>query len=144
MSAKSVQRTRPSVYLDTSAVVKLVRPEVESKALFAELSRWKTRTSSALCRVELIRALRRADADEKELRRGEAALDRLILVNMDDPILGAAADLREKKLRTLDAIHVATALSIRRELGAVITYDVHLRDAAETEGLFVIAPGTRS
>ena len=133
----------PCVYLDTSALVKLVRAEAETKALFVELSRWTRRVSSTLARVELFRALRRADADERELRRGEAALERIVLVHMDDDILRSAANLRDKNLRALDAIHLATALSIRRELGASIIYDVHFRAAAEAEGLAVLAPGSR-
>lgn len=131
------------VYLDTSALVKLVRPEAETKALFTELSRWERRVSSALARVELLRTLRRADADERELRRGEAALDRLDLIQMDDELLRAAAGLRDKNLRSLDAIHLATALSIRRDLGAAIIYDAHFRAAAEGEGLTVLTPGSR-
>jgi predicted nucleic acid-binding protein len=133
----------PCVYLDTSALVKLVRPEAETKALFRELSRWEKRTSSAFSRVELHRTLRRADAGDDDLRRGEAALSRLFLIDIDDAILQSAADLHNKHLRTLDAIHLATALSIRRDLGALIVYDGHFREAAEAEGLPVIAPGTR-
>ncbi len=132
-----------AVYLDSSALVKLVRPEAETKALFKELLRWERRISSALARVELFRTLRRADADESELRRGEAALDRLNLIQMDDELLRAAASLRDKNLRSLDAIHLATALSIRRELGASIIYDVHFRAAAEKEGLTVLTPGSK-
>lgn len=131
------------VYLDTSALVKLVRPEAESKALFAELSRWQRRVSSALARVELVRTLRRADADARELRRGEAVLERLDLIRMDEDLLRAAANLRDKQLRSLDAIHLATALSIGRDLGASIIFDAHFRAAAEGEGLTVLAPGTR-
>lgn len=58
-------------------------------------------------------------------------------------LLRAAADLRDRNLRALDAIHLATALSIRRDLGASIIYDAHFRAAAEGEGLTVLAPGLR-
>src|SRR5690349_3158459 len=130
-------------YLDTSAIVKLVRPEAETKALFLELSRWPKRASSALAGVELHRALRRVDADARELRRGEATLDRLTLVDIGDDVLRSASALPDKGLRALDAIHLATALSLRRDLGAMVVYDVHLRAAAVAEGLHVISPGSR-
>ena len=130
-------------YLDTSAIVKLVRPEAETKALFIELARWPARVSSALARVELRRALRRADASAQDLRRAEATLDRLTLVDIDDEVLRRASALPDKELRALDAIHLATALSLGRELGAMLVYDVHLQEAARAGGLHVVAPGPR-
>ncbi len=132
-----------AAYLDTSALVKLVRPEAETRALFTELSRWKRRVSSALSRVELYRTLRRAEADDQDFRRAEALLQRLVLIQIDDEMLQNAAVLPDKQLRSLDAIHLATALSIRRELGAVVVYDAHLREVAQSAGLFVISPGTK-
>src|SRR5262245_20667454 len=103
----------PFVYLDTSALVKLVVTEPESRALLARLGGWPRRVSSALALTELPRALQRAGFGAEARRRAREVLGRLALVDMDRRILLTAAALEPSTLRILDAIHLATALAIR-------------------------------
>ena len=98
------------VYLDSSALVKLVVTEPETAALRRYLRAHPERVSSALARVEVCRALRRTGATEATLRRTDQMLGRIALVAMDDPLLRAAAALSPSGLRSLDAVHLATAL----------------------------------
>jgi len=128
------------LYLDSSAIVKLVVAEPESAALFALLEKWPERISSALARVEVPRALRRATSAAGAGERGEQVLRRLGLVRMDDQILAHATRLAPPELRTLDAIHLATALSVESDLAALVTYDHRLADAASAARVTVWAP----
>lgn len=127
------------VYLDSSALVKLVVTEPETAALRRYLRAHPERVSSALARVEVCRALRRAGATEATLRRADQVLGRIALVAMDDPLLRAAAALSPSGLRSLDAVHLATALSLDG-LDAVVTYDRRLDAAAAQTGLVVASP----
>ena len=127
------------VYLDSSALVKLVVTEPETAALRRYLRAHPERVSSALARVEVCRALRRTGATEATLRRADQMLGRIALVAMDDPLLRAAAALSPSGLRSLDAVHLATALSLDG-LDAVATYDRRLDAAAAQTGLVVAAP----
>ena len=127
------------IYLDSSAIVKLVLPERESTALRRELVGRPERVSSALARVEVLRALRRANAPRETLRRAEAVLDRIALVPPEEPILHAAAAVEPQGLRSLDAIHLATALSADG-VTAIATYDRRLAEAATAAGIPAIAP----
>lgn len=128
------------VYLDSSAIVKLVVPEPESQALRRYLAVRGERVASALVRVEVVRALRRAHgAEQGTLRHAEQVLERIAPVALDEPVLRAAGALEPKQLRSLDAIHLATALSLDG-LEAVITYDKRLQDATAAAGLKVAAP----
>ncbi len=128
------------VYLDSSALVKLVVAEPESAALIERLRRWPGRMSSALALTELPRALRRAGFGTVVRRRAREVLARIALVDVDRRILAAAAALEPVDLRTLDAIHLATALAVREELDVIVTYDRRLRAAAERADLEVEAP----
>ena len=128
------------LYLDSSAIVKLVVREPETPALFASLEEWPERISSALARVEVLRALRRTGAPAADYHRGEQVLERLGLVRVDDGILAAAAALDPADLGALDAIHLATALSVRGELAALVTYDRRLAEAAAGARVSVWAP----
>ena len=127
------------IYLDSSAIVKLVAAEPESAALRRELAAHPERVSSALARVEVLRALRRMNAGAEVLERAEQVLDRIALARPEKPVLRAAADLRDRGLRTLDALHLATALSLPG-LDALVTYDRRLAAAATAAGLAVLAP----
>ena len=69
-------------------------------------------------------------------------MNAVALVPVDDAILDAAASLEPRELRTLDALHLATALSLGDDLGAMLVYDVRLASAAQHAGLTVVAPGT--
>lgn len=128
------------LYLDSSAIIKLVVPEPESAALFAELRAWPEAVSSALARLEVLRTIRRLSSYESASRRAHAVLERIGLVRIDDAILEKAALLEPPALRSLDAIHVATALSLGGDLGAVAAYDLRLARAARALGLHVVSP----
>ena len=128
------------IYLDSSAIVKLVVPEPESEALRRYLATRAERVASELVRVEVLRASRRAHgAAQGTLRRAEQVLERIALVAMDESVLRAAAHLQPERLRSLDAVHLATALSLEG-LEAVVTYDHRLLDATVAAGLKVAAP----
>ena len=128
------------LYLDSSALVKLVLAEPETEALLGLLAAWPERISSALARVEVLWAVRRA-GDERAYRRAEEVLARVGLLRIDDAVLGAAALLRPPELRTLDAVHLASALSVGERLGGMVVYDFRLARAAELSGVPVMAPG---
>ena len=119
------------IYLDSSALIKLVLNEPESDALTA----WLT---SGLSRVEVVRACRRANEDH--LPAARRLLAGLQFVPMTLLLLEQAAMLRPPTLRSLDAFHLASALSIRSELTAFVAYDRRLQAAAEAERLPVVAP----
>lgn len=127
------------VYLDSSAIVKLVVAEAESAALHRYLVRHREHVSSALARVEVCRAVRRADASEATSRRAEQVLARIGLVALDEPLLRDAAALSPTGLRSLDAVHLATALSLDG-LDVVVTCDRRLDAAASGAGLAVESP----
>jgi len=126
------------VYLDSSALVKLVVAEPESPALRRYLRQAPDRASCALARVEVLRAVRRHGA--AALTRGRRLLQRLHVVHLDDELLDAAAALDLGVLRSLDAIHLAAAQVFGDELTAVVTYDHRMTAAAALLDLPVEAP----
>ena len=129
-----------AVYLDSSALVKLVVAEPESSVLVEFLRGRSERVSSAVALVEVPRALRRAGFGVSERRRSREVMARIALVDVDRRILAAAAALDPPELRTLDAIHLATALAVREDLEVLVTYDRRLATAAERVHLEVSAP----
>jgi predicted nucleic acid-binding protein len=128
------------VYLDSSALVKLVVAEPESMALIERLRNWPERVSSALALTELPRALARVSAGTVAHRRAREVMGRIALVDVDRRILATAAAIEPNSLRTLDAIHLATALTMREDLEVIVTYDRRLRAAAERVRIDVAAP----
>jgi len=128
------------VYLDSSALVKLVVAEPESSVLADFLRGWSERVSSAVTLTEVPRALRRAGFGASERRRAREMMTRIALVDVDRRILVAAAALDPPALRTLDAVHLATALAVREDLAAIVTYDRRLAAAAERLQLEVSVP----
>ena len=126
------------VYLDSSALVKLVVVEPESSALRRYLADEPERASCALARVEVIRAVR--VHGPSTVSRARRLLQRLNLVEVDDELLEAAAALDPRILRSLDAIHAAAARLLGEELTAVVTYDRRMAEAAELLDLTVTAP----
>jgi predicted nucleic acid-binding protein len=128
-----------ATYLDSSAVVKLIVAEPESAALRTHLRRRRPLVSSALARTEVLRAL--LPVGEIALSRAHEVLRRLDLVRINDRVLDAAGVLRPAQVRSLDAIHLATAQLLGEDLGQVITYDDRMADAARSLGLKTIAPG---
>jgi predicted nucleic acid-binding protein len=129
------------LYLDSSALVKLVQQESESEALrgFIADHRSDSLVTSALARVEVVRAVSAGSHGAIEhARRQLARLDQLALTSA---LLDRAADIRpDRQLRSLDAIHLAAAQTVGDDLRAVLTYDRRLADAAGALGLVVQAP----
>ena len=125
-------------YLDSSAIVKLAVEEPESAALRRHLGRRLPVVSSALARTEVARALLRQD--DAALARGRLVLSRLDLVRISARVLAAAGVLEPPEVRSLDAIHLATALQLGTDLREVVTYDDRMRDAAKDLGLRTAAP----
>ncbi|MGH3424643.1 MAG: type II toxin-antitoxin system VapC family toxin [Nocardioidaceae bacterium] len=128
------------MYLDSSALVKLVQREAESDALRRYLRRHRgdERVSCALARVEVVRAV--LSGGMEAVARARLQLGRLYQVPLDRNLLDEAAVLDSSVLRSLDALHLAAAGRVRDELRAVVTYDVRMRAAAEALGLAVVAP----
>jgi predicted nucleic acid-binding protein len=127
-----------ATYVDSSAIVKLVMAEPESGALRRYLRHRLPLVSSALARAEVVRAIR--PKGEARVQRAEEILAGIDLIRINDRILRAAASLLPPELRTLDAIHLATALDLRDELARLVTYDDRLSAAAEAAGCSVAAP----
>jgi len=128
-----------AVYLDSSALIKLVFEETESAALAAFLADHPHRASSVVAQVEVLRTVGRVE-DPAVTRDARDLLARVHLIRPDDAMLAAAAEIRPPTLRTFDAIHLVTALSLRPNLAGVIVYDRQLGDAARAAGLTVWAP----
>jgi predicted nucleic acid-binding protein len=126
-------------YLDSSAVVKLAVREPESAALRRYLRRRRPLVSSALARTEVLRALLPGGA--QAIARGREVLARLDLVRVNDRVLNAAGILLPIGLRSLDAIHLATAQLLGGDVGLVVSYDDRLSEAAERLGYRVASPG---
>ena len=125
-------------YLDSSAIVKLAVREPESLALRRYLRRRRPLVSSALARTEVLRAL--LPAGDEAMSRGRAVLERIDLVRVNDRILKAAGVLRPPELRSLDAIHLATAQELGDDLTALITYDGRMVAAAKQLGYRIVQP----
>lgn len=126
------------VYLDSSALVKLVVEESESRALADHLREHPDRASSALARVEVSRAVRAHG--QAAIRRARRLLGRISLVRLDDMLLDDAATLNGPTLRSLDAIHLAAARALGDGLVELITYDHRMGLAARDIGLPVSSP----
>lgn len=128
------------IYLDSAAVVKLAHAEQESPALRAWLDQ-RAETgwiSSVLTEIETFRAL--AGHAPGAVSRLAAVLDQIDLIDLDQPIRILAQGVRPATVRSLDAIHLGTALHHRRGLTSFLTYDKRLLDAARTAGLPVSSP----
>ena len=126
------------LYLDSSAIVKLVVREPGSSALVDVVSSDPDVISSAIAYTEVMRAIRRAGGPT---RRAEQVLRSIALVPVDQAILREAATLAPTSLRSLDAVHLASALSLRPDLDAFASYDARLSRAATAAGLLIRVPG---
>jgi uncharacterized protein len=127
------------VYVDASALVKLIRSEPETEALVAFLANDSFVLTSRLAQVEVRRAVARIaePGDDEHARR---VLEGLPLIEVDAAVADVAGSALPVSLRSLDAVHLASALSVRGELDALVTYDVRLADTARGAGLTVVAP----
>ena len=128
------------IYLDSSALVKRVRQEAESAAL----GRWLAdqgdvvAVSSSLVRVEVVRAVR--EDGPEAIQRARRMFNELNYMQLTYGLLDAAANL-ESPLRSLDAIHLASAVRLGSELTAFVAYDKRLLASAAEVGLPTAAPG---
>jgi predicted nucleic acid-binding protein len=127
------------VYLDTSAFVKLVIPEPETAALVTALTPKALLVASEILEVEALRATRRSTGEDGAAT-ARAQLAGVRLLPLTDQIRRRASELEPPTLRSLDAIHIATALDLGERLGCVYAYDVRMATAASQAGLRVAAP----
>ena len=126
------------VYLDVSALVKLVVEEPESRALTLRLQQHQTHASASLAATELFRAVRRADPGA--LPRARALLGTLVTIQLTPTLLETAGLLEPTTLRSLDAIHLVAARSLGSDLDALFTYDERMIGAATSLGVPTLAP----
>lgn len=125
-------------YVDTSAFVKLLLPEPESTALEAALSEQVAFVSSDLLKIEVARLLSRAG--RSPTRSPGEWLERVVLMRVSIEIRDRAAVIEPGRMRTLDAIHLATMEQLRREIDGVLTYDHRLMEGAQALGIRVLSP----
>jgi len=125
-------------YLDTSAFLKLVVAERESDAVRSWLIDHGPAWSSQLIRTEALRAAARLGVDEEVV---ENALDTVTLVLPAASTFRSAGVLPPPTLRSLDALHLATAFELGEDLEGLVTYDERMADAAATAAITVVSPG---
>ena len=128
------------IYLDSSALMKLVRAEEETAALQQWLRTQSevTVATSELGRVEVLRAARRVGS--QALTEAQAVIGDIDLVPLDQSVQDLAYDIGGLLLRTLDAIHLASAVLLKDELTAFVAYDHRLTSAAQAAGLPTTSP----
>jgi len=136
------------IYLDSSALLKLLVDEAESEVLRAWLdarvaprdaSRGEDVLSSELARVEVVRAMRRLAPEG--VPEARVLVGQLHLIPLSSEVVARAADVGDPLLRSRDAIHLASALSLAADLHAFVAYDLRLVTAARAAGLEVVQPG---
>lgn len=127
-----------ATYLDSSAIVKLAVAEPESAALRQYLLRRRPLVASALARTEVPRAL--LPLGPAAVRRAEEVLTRIELIRVSGRVLTLAGSLLPATLRSLDAIHLATAQLLGEDLARLVTYDERMAAAAQAMGWRVVAP----
>jgi uncharacterized protein len=135
------------IYLDSAALVKLVREEDETRALVTWLNEraGQRLVASALVDVEVPRALRRSQPGV--LGAVAAMLARIDRIELDAAVRATAAAYVDPLLRSLDAIHLATAeqlVASGKEVSAFVTYDKRLAEAARAFSFSVVAPGAEA
>lgn len=129
------------LYVDTSAVAKLFLREAEGPVLDEYLRANEfTLVSSELTEVELVHAVYKADAGMVSLAR--ELLRSLVLLPITSSVREAAGELLPARVRSLDAIHLSTALEIKTDLAGLLTYDNRMAAAAKESGLTTVRPGT--
>jgi predicted nucleic acid-binding protein len=126
------------LYLDSSAIVKLIVREEESDALRELLQIKAEQVTSVIAAVEVPVAVRRNEEPDEAVERAKSLLEAIDLRPLDDEVVERART--GPATRALDAIHLATALTIGDDLEAIVTYDLRLRDAASARGITVLAP----
>jgi predicted nucleic acid-binding protein len=129
------------LYLDSSAIVKLVQRETESDALrrFLRQHRDDRRVTSALARVEVVRAI--FNGGPAALAHARRQLARVDEITLDSDLLDTAATIAPgERLRSLDAIHLVSAQMLAPDLRAVVTYDQRMAAAGHALGITIEAP----
>lgn len=126
------------VYLDTSALGRVLLGEPDAPAILRDLGAFDQRVASRVLRVEL----RRLALREGRLHDADELLTGVALLALDEDLLAAAETVRPTSVATLDAIHLVTALRLSGadRLDALMTYDRRLADGARQHGLTVLAP----
>lgn len=133
------ERMTEAWYVDSSALVKLIVSEAESEALALWLRDERVElVSSVISRTEVMRAARLAGPDAME--RATTLLRSISYTRVDRETCERAASLDPAELRTLDALHVASALLVGPTLAGVVTYDHRMTTAVTAAGLWVAAP----
>jgi uncharacterized protein len=127
-----------AVYVDTSAVGRVLLGEPDAPAVLRDLAGFDQHVASRLLRIELRRLALREDA----LEAADRLLDGVALIPLDDAILAASETLPPATVATLDAVHLATAVRLATAgvLDTVMTYDRRLADGAAHHGLRILAP----
>ena len=125
-------------YVDSSAIVKLAVAEPESAALRQYLSRRRPLVSSTLAQTEVARAL--MPRGPEAVARGEFVLRRIQLLRVNDRVLTEAGQMTPTELRSLDAIHLASARQLGASVRQIVTYDERMAEAAKACGWAVSSP----
>ena len=128
-----------AAYIDASALVKLFKAEQETEAFRAALSDWPVQVASELIRVEAVCTARRLGGEDV-LQRALAALERINLIPISPEIIELATNEYTPSLRAMDAIHLATAPTMREDLGTVFVYDSDPHTAALAHQLNALVP----
>ena len=139
MKSAPTESERGPIYLDSSAILKLVFIEDESDALDAFLRGWPRRTTSSLARVEVMRMAMRVE-DAAVTATAREVLARIDMVAVDESTLFRAIAAEPRTLRSADAIHLATAIALQPDIVGMVAYDKRLATAARSAGLRVWAP----
>ena len=129
-------------YIDTSALVKLVSAEPETQALQTwQFQKDRDLVAGDLGQTELLRAARKLTPAHVQVAR--EVLDSMLLMRLGERVFKQAGFLDPHSLRSLDAIHLATALDLGHDLEGIVTYDTRLAEAAVHNGVRVVSPGAR-
>lgn len=127
-----------ATYVDSSALVKLVVEEPESVTLRRHLRRRSPLVASALVRTEVVRAV--LPHGDGAVARAGAVLSVVDLIRVSDAILRSAGTLLPTEVRSLDAIHLATAVHLGRDLGTLVSYEDRMLVAARSLKLRTASP----
>jgi uncharacterized protein len=127
-----------SLYVDTSALARVLQRQPDSPIIKQEMGRFADRVSSRMLGIELRRvALRDGLVD-----RADELLDGIAFIPLKESLLAAAEAIQPAGVATLDAIHLATAVQLAgdREIDAMLTYDLRLAEGARHHGIAVVSP----
>lgn len=146
MAAAEPPAPAPAVlYVDTSAMLKLLVREPESAAIERELLRWSELATSIITEVELPRAVARAREERADaVIDGSVVLQGVLasaaIIPLSENVVTASRSVKPVHVGALDAIHIASAISLGKQLAGVATYDKRMQDALQPLGVSIIAP----